>query len=41
MKANSRSTQIIETWGNGVHPDNTGYYQMGDVLYSFIKSVVS
>jgi lysophospholipase L1-like esterase len=41
MKANSRSTQIIETWSNGVHPDNTGYYQMGDVLYSFIKSVVS
>jgi lysophospholipase L1-like esterase len=41
MKANSRSTQIIETWGNGVHPDNTGYYQMGDVLYTFIKSLVS
>jgi len=41
MKANARSTQIIETWGNGVHPDNTGYYQMGDVLYSFIKSLVS
>ncbi|HEY1061009.1 MAG TPA: SGNH/GDSL hydrolase family protein [Daejeonella sp.] len=41
MKANARSTQIIETWGNGVHPDNTGYYQMGDTLYSFIKSLVS
>ena len=41
MKANARSTQIIETWGNGVHPDNTGYYQMGDVLYTFIKSLVS
>ncbi|HQS05408.1 MAG TPA: hypothetical protein PLT16_07195, partial [Daejeonella sp.] len=41
MKANARSTQIIETWGNGVHPDNTGYYQMGDALYSFIKSLVS
>lgn len=41
MKANARSTQIIETWGNGVHPDNTGYYQMGDVLYGFIKSLVS
>ncbi len=41
MKANSRSTQIIETWGNGVHPDNTGYYQMGDALYTFIKSLVS
>ena len=41
MKANARSTQIIETWGNGVHPDNTGYYQMGDALYAFIKSLVS
>lgn len=40
MKANARSTQMIETWGNGVHPDNTGYYQMGDVLYSFIKAIV-
>ncbi len=41
MKANARSAQIIETWGNGVHPDNTGYYQMGDALYSFIKALIS
>ncbi len=40
MKANARSTQTIETWGNGVHPDNTGYYQMGDALYGFIKSLI-
>lgn len=40
MKANARSTQIIETWGNGVHPDNTGYYQMGDALYGFIKNLI-
>ncbi len=40
MKANARSTQIIETWGNGVHPDNSGYYQMGDTLYCFIKNLV-
>lgn len=40
MKANARSTQIIETWGNGVHPDNSGYYQMGDALYCFIKNLV-
>ncbi len=39
MKANARSTQVIETWGNGVHPDNTGYYQMGDALYVFIKQL--
>ena len=39
MKANARSAQIIETWGNGVHPDNTGYYQMGDALYAFIKNL--
>lgn len=41
MKANARSSQIIETWGNGVHPDNSGYYQMGDALYCFIKNLVS
>lgn len=40
MKANARSSQIIETWGNGVHPDNSGYYQMGDTLYCFIKNLV-
>lgn len=39
MKANSRSTQMIETWGNGVHPDNSGYFQMGDALYTFIKNL--
>ncbi len=39
IKANSRSTQMIETWGNGVHPDNSGYYQMGDALYVFIKNL--
>ncbi len=38
MKANARSTQMVETWGNGVHPDNSGYFQMGDALYAFIKS---
>ncbi len=41
MKANARSTKNIDTWANGVHPDNTGYYQMGDALYVFIKSLVS
>lgn len=40
MKANARSKETIETWGNGVHPDNTGYYQMGDTLYGFIKSLI-
>ncbi|HEY1008475.1 MAG: SGNH/GDSL hydrolase family protein [Daejeonella sp.] len=40
MKANARSSQMVETWGNGVHPDNSGYYQMGDALYGFIKSLI-
>lgn len=40
MKANARSKETIDTWGNGVHPDNTGYYQMGDALYGFIKSLI-
>lgn len=39
MPANSRSTKIIDTWVNGVHPDKTGYYQMGDALYSFIRNL--
>lgn len=39
MPANSRSTKIIDTWLNGVHPDKTGYYQMGDALYTFIRNL--
>jgi lysophospholipase L1-like esterase len=39
MKANARNPQLIETWGNGVHPDNSGYFQMGDALYAFIKNL--
>ena len=39
MPANSRSKELIETWVNGVHPDKTGYYQMGDALYTFIRNL--
>ncbi len=37
--ANARNNELVETWVNGVHPDDTGYYQMGDALYAFIKAL--
>lgn len=39
VPANSRTSKTIASWNNGVHPANEGYYQMGDVLWSFIKSL--
>lgn len=37
MPANARNPTPIDTWKNGVHPDASGYYQMGDALYAFIR----
>jgi lysophospholipase L1-like esterase len=38
VAVNSRNSKQIVRQSNGVHPANSGYYQMADVLYYFIKS---
>jgi hypothetical protein len=35
---NSRSTIQISRQGNAVHPDNPGYYQIADLIWSFLKN---
>ncbi|NHE57949.1 SGNH/GDSL hydrolase family protein [Cyclobacterium plantarum] len=39
VPANSRTTEQIERWSNGVHPALSGYQQMGDSLWMFIKNL--
>jgi len=34
---NSRSLVTVERQNNGVHPATTGYQQIGDALWSFLK----
>jgi lysophospholipase L1-like esterase len=37
FSANSRNTEQIRRYTNGVHPSDSGYYQMGDTLFAFLK----
>lgn len=38
VQVNSRNSATIVRQNNGVHPANTGYYQMADVFYYWVKS---
>lgn len=40
VAANSRNSSLITTFTNGVHPDQTGYDQLGDQLWAFLKYMV-
>lgn len=35
--ANSRTSTLVDRQSNSVHPGTTGYYQIADTIYSFIK----
>jgi lysophospholipase L1-like esterase len=37
-KANAHTEVVIERQNNGVHPDATGYRQIGDTVYAWLKS---
>lgn len=37
--ANGRAVQQVQRLNNGVHPSAEGYQQIGDVLYSWLKSL--
>lgn len=39
IPANSRTSEEVVRWTNGVHPANSGYQQMGDSLWMFIKNL--
>lgn len=34
---NSRSSVMVQRQNNGVHPDTSGYQQIGDALLAFLK----
>ena len=34
---NSRSSVMVQRQNNGVHPDTSGYQQIGDALWAFLK----
>jgi len=34
-----RCVDNVEVHNNGVHPNNTGYYQMADVFFSYLKAI--
>lgn len=35
--ANSRSSEVITRWTNGVHPSDEGYHQIADQVFAFLK----
>jgi lysophospholipase L1-like esterase len=37
---NSQTCEKIIRQVNGVHPDKTGYYQIGDTVFSWLKSLI-
>lgn len=39
-RVNSNTDETIVRQINGVHPDKTGYYQIGDTVYSWLKSAI-
>ena len=39
IPANSRSSINVTRQNNGVHPGDTGYLQIADVLYAWIKAI--
>jgi lysophospholipase L1-like esterase len=39
VNANARNTTQITRWTNSVHPATSGYQQMGDILWAFIKNL--
>jgi lysophospholipase L1-like esterase len=39
--ANSRSTQVKARQNNGMHPNDSGYNQMGDTVYNWMKYRIS
>jgi lysophospholipase L1-like esterase len=41
MNANARNTTQITVQNNGVHPANSGYYQIADSFYYWLKSLES
>ena len=38
VNANSRSTEQIRAYTNAIHPNQSGYDQLGDAILSFLKS---
>jgi lysophospholipase L1-like esterase len=40
-KACARCTQTITTHTNGVHPTTTGYLQMADIIYSYLREALN
>jgi lysophospholipase L1-like esterase len=41
QQVNRENPAIIQRQDNGVHPAKAGYYQMGDTLFCWIKSLIS
>ncbi|WP_407044406.1 SGNH/GDSL hydrolase family protein [Acinetobacter baumannii] len=39
MQVNSQNTNVIKVQTNGVHPDASGYRQIGDAMWAFLKSI--
>jgi hypothetical protein len=39
--ANSRSDQEVARLNNGVHPAGTGYMQMADSVYCWLKAMLA
>ena len=39
--ANSRTNETISRQANGVHPDKSGYFQIGDTVYAWLKSILN
>lgn len=39
VNVNARNTTQVTKWTNGVHPDVSGYNQMGDMLWTFVKNL--
>ena len=38
-KANARSEIEIARQSNGVHPNETGYNQLGDMVFAWLKAI--